>query len=76
MASGTSLLLCYCYAPVLWTRRVALSSVVICPSVCLFHTPSSERCILGYSYCTTLIGNPLLDVKPTGQHGRVAARSG
>jgi len=45
----------------------ALSSAAVHLSVCLFHVLSST--VMDYGYYRTLLGNSMLEVKATGQHG-------
>jgi len=49
-------------------HKAMLRSVSL--SVCLFHAPSSSTVhFKSYNYYRTPIGNPTLDVKPTGHRG-------
>jgi len=39
-------------------------------------TESKNGLLLARGYCRTLIGNPMLKVEPTSQHGPITTRSG
>ena len=66
----------YLYVLCNWSCPPPCYKIVPRPMLSVCTVPISQKRCIGYGYCKTLIGNPILEVEAAGQSGRSATGSG